>query len=163
MRFIWALLRGAVLIVALCAFVPFLSGLLFGVGGGEWGAAAILFAVASGTLIVTTPKGEITCAIEADETIKRGKYRSPDWSLITYCVITGLGYSWTCAFLLFSRRYAFFSPPIIAATTLVLTLYVGVGFAVSFLTGANWRTALVICALAPGILGSMVLRLGLIR
>jgi len=85
------------------------------------------------------------------------------WSLIIYCIITGLGFNWACAFLWFSRRYAFFSTPVIAVTGLIMAFYAGIALLVARFTGGNWRTALLVFVFVPVVLAGIVLRSGLLR
>jgi hypothetical protein len=108
-------------------------------------------------------KPETLPAIEAEGTEKAKQHRLPDWSLLAYGVIFGVGCNWTCAFLWFSRRYAFFSGPVVGATILIMALYAAIALLVARLTGRNWQIALLVFALAPGALGSIVLRLRLLR
>jgi hypothetical protein len=101
-RFSGPVLRGIVLIVALCAFIPFLALLLY--GGGIWEVAAVVFFLANFTLAVVIPKPEVLPAIEGE-----GAARPPrlqDCSLVGCCAILGLGFNWVSAFLWFSRQYA---------------------------------------------------------
>ena len=162
-RFFGPVLRGMVLIVALCAFIPslaFLAGLPY---GGTLGAAVgvVVFMLASFTLMAMIPEPEAPPAIEGKGTARR--LRLPDWSLVSYCVITSLGWNWVCAFLWFSRRYAFFSTPVIAVAGLIMAFYAAIALLVARLTGGNWRAALLVFLCASGFLGAIVLRLGLLR
>lgn len=159
-RFFWPVLRGMVLIVALCAFVISLAGLLY---GGRWGASMAVFLLASFTLMamIMTPEQETPPAVEGEG--KAGQLRLPDWSLVSYCVIIGVGCSWACAFLWFSRRYAFFSAPVISATGLIMASYAAIALLLARLTGGNWRAGLLFFAFVPAALGGIVLRLGLLR
>jgi hypothetical protein len=152
-------LQGMVLIVALCAFIQFLVGLPY--GGVRWEAAAVVFFLANFTLAAVFPKPETPPAIKGEETAR--PLRLQDWLLVSYCVVLGLGFNWTCVFLWFSRRYAFFSTPIIAVTGLIMACYAVVALLVAWLTGRNWRTTLLVFAFAPVVLASIVLRLGLLR
>jgi hypothetical protein len=157
-RFFGPILFGMVMIVALCAFIPSLAGLLNGEYGGIWGAAMGLFVFASITLpamFPTLPKRK------GDWTVRQ--LRWPEWSLMSYFFIIGLGLNWACAFLWFSRRYAFFSTPVIAATSVTVAFYAAIAFLVAQLTGRNWRAALLVFVFAPGVLACVVLRLGLLR
>ena len=156
--FFGPVLRGMVLIVALCAFVPFLAGLLY---GGRWEAAMGVFILASFTLMAMNPKPGRLPAIEAKGTARQ--LWLPDWSLVSYFFIMGLGFNWACAFLWFSRRYAFFSTPVIAVTGLIMVFCAAIALLIARLTGGNWRTALLVFVFAPGVLAATVLRLGLLR
>lgn len=156
-RFFWAILFGIVLIVALCAFIPFLGGLLHGVYGGRWGAAMGVFVFASFTLVAMIPT---LPARKGDWKVRQ--LRWPEWSLMSYFFIIGLGLNWGCAVLWFPR-YAFFSTPVIAATGLTMVFYATIALLVARLTGGNWRAALLVFVFAPGVLASIVLRLGLLR
>ncbi len=154
-RLFWPILRGTALIVALCAFFPLLVGLLY---GRTWGTSAIVFALASFALITTTSWRETSLPMPDDRTVMTLWQRLP-WTLVTYCAITGVGYNWVCAVLWFSRRYAAFSGPVAGAMGWILVLYAIIGIVVAWLTRGNWRTALVVFALAPCILSGLVLRL----
>jgi hypothetical protein len=161
-RFFWPILRGIALIMALCAFVPFLAGFLY---EGSWGTGVALgaFGLASFALIVMNLKPETLPATEGEATKKATERRLPDWSLIAYSVVVGLGFNWVCVFLWFSRRYAFFSTPVVGVTCLILALYAAIGLLAARLTGGNWRIALLVFALVPLVVGSTVLRLGLVQ
>lgn len=159
-RFFWPILRGIALIVALCAFIEALSEFLY---GGKWGIALPVFMLATYALIAMNPKAETLPTMKGEATEKARQHRLPDWSLVAYCVITGLGFNWCCVFLWFSRKYAFFSVPIVSVTGLILALYATIGLLVARLTGYNWRSALLVFAVAPGVLASIVLRWGLLR
>lgn len=145
--------------MALCASVPMLEGLLFDHYGGEWLATLVVFALASFALIVMTPKSKALLAIEGEGTARRW---SPQWPLVTYVAVLGLELNWACVFFWFCRRYALFSVPVISVTALILAFYAAIALLVARLTGANWRTALLICAISQGILAGFVLRLGLL-
>jgi hypothetical protein len=152
---------GMALIVALCAFIQFLAGILDGVYGVRWGAAAVVFFFANFTLAVMIPKAEILPAIDGEGTLRR--IRPQDCWFVSYLVIIGLGFNWVCAFLWFSRRFAFFSIRVIAVTGLIMALYAAIALLVARLTGGNWRRALLIFVFAPVVLAGGVLRLGLLR
>jgi len=160
-RSVGPVLRGMVLIVALCAFIPFLAGLL-GIYGVSWGAAGVVFVLASFTLIAITAKPKSPSGIEEKLAEKSGQHGLP-WSLWAYSLIIGLGFNWVCVYLGFSRRYAVFSAPVVGVTCLILTLYAAIGLLVAYLTGGNWRKALLICAISQGVPAAIVLRLGLLR
>lgn len=150
-RFIGPVLRGMVLVVVLCALIPLVRGLL---SGENWVTAFSVFALASATLMAMIPMSDERTAR------KRGL---PDWSLIGYGVITGLGWNWACAFLWFSRRYSFFSFPVISAVGLIMAFYAVIALIVARSTGGNWRIALLVFAIAPVVVGGTVFRLGLLR
>jgi len=156
-RFFWPVLRSIALIVALWAFVTDLPALLY---WGKWGPTWPAFAIASFALIAMTPRPETLPAIEGEGEDVR---RCVPWLLLIYCAITGLGYTWGCVFLWFSRKYTFLSGPVIGTLTFVLVSYGVVGLVVGRLTGGNWRTALLVLALAPCAISGIVLRLGLLR
>jgi hypothetical protein len=162
-RLFWPVLHGMVLTVALCAFVPFLAGLLDGVYGRRWVASMAVFVVASFTLMamIVISKPETPPAVEGEWRARQ--LRLPPWSLVSYCLITGLGCTWVCTFLCFSRRYAFFSAPVISATGLIMASYAAIALLVARLTGGNWRAALLFFAFVPVAMASIVLRLGLLR
>ena len=152
-------LRGIVLIVALYADVALTKSLLY---REQWEVPLLVFAIASWVLIAIASKPETLPAIEGEGAVKGKRWRLPDWSLLSYCLITGLGDNWVCAFLWFSRRYAFFSAPVVGATALVLSLYAILGLVIAWLTEGNWRTALLFFALAPCGVAATVLRLRLL-
>lgn len=159
-RFFWPILRGIALIVALWAFIEALSEFLY---GGKWGNALPLFMLATYALIAMNPKPETLPTMKGEATEKARRHRLPDWSLVAYCVITSLGFNWCCVFLWFSRKYAFFSIPVIALTGLIMAVYAAIALIVARLTGGNWRTALLVFVSAPGVLAAIVLRWGLLR
>jgi hypothetical protein len=155
-RFFWPTLRGIALIVALCAFVPFLSG--FFLDGGGYVTALSVFMLATFALIwmsildsppVTEGEGTAT------------PFRLP-WSLASYIVITGLGLNWVCAFLWFSRHCAFFSLPVIGVTGLIVAFYAAIALIVAWLTGGNWRIAFATFGIALVVPAVIALRLGLL-
>jgi hypothetical protein len=152
-------LRGIVLIVALYAYVGITQSLLY---RGKWDEHALVFAIASWALIAIARKPETLPAIKGEEPWKQKWWRLSDWSRLSYCLIMGLGDSWVCAFLWFSRRYAFFSAPVVGATALLLSLYAVLGLFVAWLTGGNLRTSLLFFALAPCGVAAIVLRLRLL-
>src|SRR5579859_3626685 len=100
-QFFQPILRGMFLIIALCSFIPFLGGLLFGVYGGWWGAAATVFILASGALMAMITKRKTT-PLKAEDEAMATQLLLPDWFLIVYCATIGLGLNWGCAFLWFS-------------------------------------------------------------
>jgi hypothetical protein len=104
-RFLWPILRGMVLIVALCAFVPCVVGPLFGVYGARWLVGTIVFLLASFALLAMAPEPRTLPGIEGEGTARR---RTLEWSLVSYCAAIDLALNWICAFLWFSRRYPFF-------------------------------------------------------
>lgn len=157
----WPILRGIALIVALCAIIEDLSELLY--GREKWLIGLPVFMLATYALIALTPNPATTPAIDGEATEKPRHLQLPDWSLISYFVLVGLGYNWACVFLWFSRRYAFFSAPVVGVTGLILAFYAAIGLLIARLTGGNWRTALLVFALAPGALATIVLRLGVLR
>jgi hypothetical protein len=158
-RLFWPILRGIVLIVAMWAFILSLRGFLY---GGNWELAVLVFVPASLALIAITPGRETLPEIEGDKTAWASWQRLP-WPIFTYCVITGMGYTWVCAFLWFSRRYAVFSGPVVGAMILILALYAVIGVVVAWLTGGNWRTALLTFGIALCVPSIIVLRLHLLR
>jgi hypothetical protein len=149
------ILRGLVLVVALGAFTLLLVNLLF---GGKWELDALVFTIASVTLVAVIPKPETLR--EDEESVKARRRRLPDWSLVSYCVFIGLGLDWAAAFLWFYRRYAFVSGPVIGATSLLVIVYAAIGFLVARQIGGSWRTALLIFAVASWVLsGELALRI----
>jgi len=95
-------------------------------------------------------------------TVKARQSRLPDWCLVVFCILIGLPFNWACAFLWFSRRYAFFSVPVVCVTVLIVALSAAIGLLVR-LTGGNRRTALQVFAVASCAPSAIVLRLGLLR
>jgi hypothetical protein len=162
-HFFWPILRGIVLIVALYASIELFSVLLFGgLYGGSWLAVPGTLLANYALIWMAHNKRETLPAIEGEGTEKR-PYRLPDWSLLIYWVIIGLGCNWVCAFLWFSRRYALFSGPVVSATGLIMGLYAAIALLVALLTGGNWRTALLVFVAVPVNLAGLVLSLRLLR
>jgi hypothetical protein len=90
----------------------------------------------------------------------------------SYFFLNGMSLNWACAFFWFSRRYAFFSTTIIAATGLLVAFYAVIAVLVAWFeslfnsadeTGVNWRTGLLVFVFVPYTVGLVVLRLGLLR
>jgi MFS family permease len=156
-----AVLRGMVSIAALCASAPFLAGLLFDVYGRGWEAAGIIFVLASFTLIAMIPKSEALLAIEGEGTAKQR--RLPPWSLVIYVAILGLELNWACVFFWFSRRYAFFSLPVIGMTGLIMGFYAAIALFVARLTRGNWRAAVATFGIALVLPPVIILRSGILR
>jgi hypothetical protein len=90
---------------------------------------------------------------------KRRVGRLPDWCFVVFCFLIGLPFNWACAFLWFSRRYAFFSGPVVGVTGLIVALYAAIGVLVR-LTGGR-RIALGVFAVASVIPSAIVWRLDL--
>ena len=157
--FIWPILRGIALVVALWAFISDLPVLLY---RGKMGTSWPVFGIASFALIAMTPKRE-TLPIIDEGSVKGAKRGLPEWPLLSYCAITGLGFNWACVFLWFSRRYALFSAPVVGVLSLILVLYAASGVIVAWLTEGNWRTGLLVFAMGLCVLGPAVFRLGLLR
>src|ERR1700751_1354055 len=158
-RFFWPILRGMVLTVALCAFVPFLAGILYEERlGTAWAVALTVFVLSTFTLMAMSPRPATLPAAKGKGTAKQLDF--PPWSLVSYCILIGLGFNWACVFLWFSRRYAFFSAPVAGVTSLILALYAAIALLLARLT--NWRIALIF-AIAACAMGGVVLRLGLLR
>jgi len=155
--FFWPIFRGITLILASWGFISFLSEFLH---GKSWGMGLPVFVVGTFALVAMTPPPDALPAPDGEVSEKSTKRRMP-WLLIAHCVITGIGFNWACVFLAFSRRYAFFSPPVVGATACIMALYATVGLLVARLTGKNWRIALVVFAIAPTVLGGTLLRLRL--
>jgi hypothetical protein len=145
------LLRGVGLLTALCAFLLFLKGFIF--GGVSWEAAAAVFFLANFALAKIFPTEQET---------KTKSLRLGDWVLFTYVTILGLGFNWLWAFLWFSRRYSFFSTQIIALAILVMAFWAAVALIVGLLTKRNWRTALLVFAAGPCIVASFFMRVHLL-
>lgn len=101
-------------------------------------------------------------AIRNKGAVKARQRPLPDWCLVVLFILIGLPLNWECAFLWFSRRYAFFSGPVIGVTAVIVVLSAAIGLLVR-LTGRNWRTALQIFAVASCVPSAIVLRLGLLQ
>jgi hypothetical protein len=101
-------------------------------------------------------------AIRNKGTVKTRQRRLPDWCLVVFCILIGLPFNWACAFLWFSRRYAFFSGPVVSLTLLIVALSAAIGLLVR-LTGGNWRTALQVFAVASCVPSAIALGLGFLR
>ena len=155
---LWLILRGMTLILASLGFIAFLSGFLH---GENWGMGLPVFVVGTVALVAMTPTPGALTVPESEGSAKLTQRRIP-WSLIAHCLITGIGFNWACVFLGFSRRYAFFSPPVVGATACIMVLYATIGLLVACLTGKNWRVGLIVFALAPCVLGAIILRLNLL-
>jgi uncharacterized membrane protein YjjP (DUF1212 family) len=149
-RLFWPIFCGITLVVAMVAFIPSLRHFLY---GGNW-EAFLVFVLASFALIKITPRRETLSKTEGDQATL---------AIVTYFVLTGMGYTWVCVFLWFSRRYTVFSGPVVGAMVLILALYAAIGFVVALLTGGNWRTALLTFGIALSAPSIIVLRLHLLR
>ena len=160
-RFFWPILRGIVLIVALCSFIPYLAGFVNGRWEAAWVVGTGVFMLASFALFAMNANPETLPAIEGKRTARQ--LLPPIWSLLAYAFITGLGFNWVCVFLWFSRRYAFFSAPVIGATGLIMAFCAAIAFLIARLTGGNWRTSLLVFVCASVVPAAIVLRLGLLR
>jgi hypothetical protein len=90
------------------------------------------------------------------------QYGWQDWSFMSYFFLMGLGLTWACAFLAFSREYAFFSFPVMAVTGLIMALYVAIALLVAVMTG-HWRGAVLVLAVVPCAMALIALRLHLFR
>ena len=121
-------LGGIVWIVALCAFIAFLAAGLY---RGKWEAALLVFILASLALRATVPWREAPHAIEGEGSVTARQSSLPDWYLVSYCLVIGVGLDWAYAFLWFSRRYAFFSGPVVGVTGLIVALCAAIGFFVA--------------------------------
>jgi len=124
------------------------------------GKPLVVLAVGSFTLIAFTPKAGARPPTEGEGTARQR--RLPPWSLVIYLAVLGLGLNWVCAFLGFSRRYSFFSLPVVGMTGLIMTFYAAIALLVARLTGGNWQIALATFGFALIVPPVIVLRLGLI-
>jgi hypothetical protein len=154
-------LRSIVLIVSLSALVPYFTGMLHKEFGGTWLAATMVFVLASYALMAMVSRSERSSTADLGKGARR--LRIPDWTLVTYGALTGLGFTWDCVFLCFSGRYGLFSNLILGVTIITVLFYVIIASLVARLTKGNWWTVLLILAIAPGVLAGVVLRLGLRR
>jgi hypothetical protein len=159
-RISWPILRGITLIVALCGLVGILHELLY---GPFYGVGTAVFTLATFALIALTSAPKTPSAIKGEAGDRATPRRWPDWTLIVYCVFTGVGFNWACAFLWFSRKYGFFSAPVVGATALIFALYFAVAFLTACLTGGDWRKGVLVFAVVPVGLAAIVLRLGLLN
>src|SRR5260370_4868097 len=146
--------------VVLRGWFRFFAGYLFEVYGCRWESAGIVFVLASFALIATIPKRQALPPVEGEGTARQR--RLPPWSLVIYLAILGLELNWACAFFWFSRRYAFFSVPVVGLTGLIIAFYAAVALLVGRLTGGNWRIALATFGLALIVPAVIVLRLALL-
>jgi hypothetical protein len=151
-RFFWPALRGTVLIAGLCAFIPFLAGMLYGEKLGTVLALGVF-------LLASFALGLMTQPFPA----RPSQLGFSGWSVIGYFSIIGLGFNWACAFLWFSRRYTFFSIPVMTLTASIVAVCAAIALFVFQLTGANWRKALAVFLFAEIVPAAVVLRLGLLR
>jgi hypothetical protein len=151
---VWEILRGITSILASSGFIVYLSEFLH---GENWGMGFLVFVVGTFALAAMTPPPYV---LEGDGTGKLTQHQIP-WSLFSHLVIIGIGLNWTYVFLAFSRRYAFFSAPVIGATGFIMALYAAIGFFVASLIGGHWRNALMVFAIAPTVLAGTFLRLHL--
>jgi hypothetical protein len=146
-------LGGIVWIASLCAYIAFLAAAVY---GGKWEAALLVSLLASLALRAIVPERETPPEIEGTVTARQN--RLPDWYLVSYCVVFGVGGDWACAFQWFSRRYYFFSGPVVGVTGLIVALCAAIGFLVARMMRRDWRTALLVFALASWIGGNAVVR-----
>jgi|SRR5579859_1963915 len=153
--FFWPTLRGIALIVASCGFIAFLSESLH---REYWGIGLPVFIVGTVALIAMTPLPYTQSAINNEGTLNRIQRRVP-WSLIAYSFITGAGFNWMSVFLAFSRKYAFFSAPVVVATAFIMAFYSAIGFLIAGLTGGNWRKGLAVSGASALAVGAIALRL----
>jgi len=90
------------------------------------------------------------------------RYGWQEWSLMSHFFLIGLGLTWACTFLGFSREYAFFSFPVMAVAGLIMAFYVAIALLVAVLTG-HWRGAVLVLVFVPYAMALIVLRLRLLR
>jgi hypothetical protein len=154
----WPILRGIISILASWGFIIFLSGFL---RGESEGMGLPVFVVCTFALAAITPPPDVLAVLEGEGTGKVAQRRIP-WPLFSHSVIIGMGLNWVCVFLAFSRRYAFFSAPVVFTTGFIMALYAAIGLLVACLAGGDWRKALIVFAVAPIVLGGTLLRLHLL-
>jgi len=161
-RLFWPIFRGIVAMVAAWSFVAFLSVDLY---GGKLGFTAFVVFLIAMLAVRVMPFAPVTPlrAVEGQGTLKATQYRFPEWSLLAFGVIFGVGCNWECVFLWFSRRYDPLSVQVVGTTALIMVLYTAVSIVVACLTTKNWRTVVVAFAFGPGALAGIVLRLRLLR
>jgi hypothetical protein len=175
----WLILRGMALILALWSFVMSLSAFLDGQALRP--IPAVVFLAASYTVFtIVRPKslgnwalwlfvlpgfalGGRNNKMEGQGTDNTRRPWSQDWAILVYSICIGLACSWACAFLWFSRRYAFFSGQVAGVTGLITIFYSVIAVLAGLVTGRNWRATLLVFLLAPGIVGGIVLRFHLLR
>jgi hypothetical protein len=144
-RFAGPILGVMVLIVALYSYgIVFLATV---VSGGKWGAAVLVFALASYALRMIPRRGTLQ-ATEDQGTVKARQRWLPDWCLAGFLIISSLAFNWACAFLWFSRQYALFSGPVLGVTGLIVALYAAIAFLATRRFGGTWLTAVAVFALA---------------
>src|SRR5260370_10345339 len=97
-RFFWTIVRGIVVMVAAWGLTAFLSVYLY---GGELGFTAfVVFAIAMLALrVMPFEPATPLHAIEGERTAKATQCRLPEWSLLAFGVIFGLGCNWEYVFL----------------------------------------------------------------
>jgi len=159
-RFLRPVLFCVVITLAWCAFIAALAFLavLPYAKRLEADMAFWLFLFASSALTMTIP-------LLLPK--KRGGWRErqygwQEWSFMSHFFIIGLGLTWACAFLAFSREYAFFSFQVMAVTGLIMALYVAIALLVAAMTG-HWRGTVLVLAAVPYAMALIVLRLHLFR
>jgi hypothetical protein len=153
-------IRGIILVVALSAYVASIASFLY---RRTWEMHMLAFAVANLVLIALVPETETLPAIEGEGAATRKRLRLRDWSLLSYCLIVGMGENWVCAFLWFSRRCTFFSAPVVGVTAAVMASYGVIALLVALLTGGKWRNGLLLLVVAPVLVACVVLRLHLLQ
>ena len=139
--------RGVVLIVALCAYIAATKSFL---DRGTWEILVVVLAIASWALIATARKPETEPSIRvvaayglASPELLRHYRLGQQLDLRISVVLPTI-----CCLLCSGPR----------CDGLILSLYAMLGFIVAWLTGGNWRTALLFFTLAPCAVATIVLR-----
>jgi hypothetical protein len=154
-NFFWPAFHGIALILASCGFIASLSEFL---DGEDSTVSLLVFVLGTFALVVMSFRQDTLPTIEGEGTEKL-KQRRMLWFLFAHCVIIGVGFNWVSAFLVFSRRYTFFSVQVVGATGLIMVVYAAMGVLAAFLTGGNWRKALLVFAGTLLMLGAFIFRL----
>jgi hypothetical protein len=101
-RFFGPVLLGMVMIVALCALIPFLASLLHEgrwEPGWGWGVYVLASFTLAWMIPVVLPKRKGDW--------RARQYRWPEWSLFSYFFLAGLGLNWACVVSLSSGQSVF--------------------------------------------------------
>jgi hypothetical protein len=156
-RFLGPVLFWVVMVLAWCALIAAVAFLAVLPKRFEAYMAFWLFLSASFALTMVFP----LLLIERRGSWRERQYGWQEWSLMSHFFIIGLGLTWGCTFLGFSREYAFFSFPVVTVTGLIMAFYAAIALLVAVLT-RHWRGAVLVLAFVPSVVALIVLRLGLL-